>query len=629
MSTRPRHSRAAAVAAAALMAAVLLLPAAPAASAKEPNPRPIYPAERAASQLVLDYLAEGPSAWWDHLADNSQLQQLGREDALKEIEVRAGPAAGARWQLQTPAPRYSVETAIFSIEFPSGVDETLMMEMVDEDGWKIARITSLADPVKVNRELRLGPAPKKKKGKKGRRKAIVGWPEGPSQGPPPAALPALLVTALGLLAWSLSAPRGRRLQTPAAPLICGVMTMGVYAACGKDESPSGFEADEAGESDPGSQRLVRLGELLPLRQMYAKAEPFDATTLAAAVPQKPAILPEIALLWEAQYHINNFDLPAARKALDKSVSEMLPLGNVLRARLAYFEGKDKEADGYYSDAAVQGPNHDGLGLEEAKVLALLGMPTESEVAYRLLNEMGSRLADVYYALATFEMMNESIETGERALRVAWYLKPAEREALFHNPLLASLMTRPKLFDSFSVTSPSEPYVAATAKKVTPLDLPDEARSWTTGNHLDVRIDKAHLAIPGGAGMAPMMARLVDATWERERREKEVLARLEELVAETREHGSLALLRADATVAVAALARAGRWEDLVRVTEGINRAVDRVPPDLVKLRAIALEQTGWENEARDLLINLAKSERANKRRDPGTSRTAMRRSRRAS
>lgn len=599
------------------LVAILLLAGAP-AMAKDPDPRAIYPAERAAAQLALDYLAEGAEAWWEKLAEDSQLKQLGREDALKEIEVRAGPPEGAIWQLQTPAPRYSFETAIFALEFPSGIEETLLLEMVDESGWKIARISSLVDPVKVNRDLRLGITPNKdRKNERGKRRSIA-WPAGgSSQGPPPAALPAFLAAVLGLLAWiAWSAPPRGRLRAPAGALLAALLVVTVFA-CGKDDGPAVVEAPENGQDDQNAKHLVRLGGLLPLRQMYAAAEPVDPATLAGAVPGEPAIVAEVARLWEAQYHLNNFDLEAAAETLEKSVSETLPLANLLRARLAYFEGEDDKADGYYSDAAVQGPNHDGLGLEEARVLGLLGMPTESEVAFRLLNDMGSRLADVYYAMATFEMMNESIETGEKALRVAWYLRPAERQRLFNNPLLANLMTRPKLLDSFSVSSSQEPFIAGTAKKVTPLVLPDGAHATTLGNHLDIRLAKGHLAIPGGAGMAPLMTRLVDAAWERERKEKEVLDRLEELVAQTREHGSLALMRSDAIVAVSALAREERWEDLVRMTEGVTRAVDRVPPDLVKLRAVALEKTGWENEARDLLIKLAKSERANKRRDPGT------------
>ncbi|HSF43978.1 MAG TPA: hypothetical protein VLT87_29580, partial [Thermoanaerobaculia bacterium] len=89
------------------------------------GPRPLTEAERQAVLLAAQYLDRGPGAWWDHLASGSPLRELGREAALEEIEVRAGDPAGARWELQAADPELSENAAVFTLELPSGVDDTL------------------------------------------------------------------------------------------------------------------------------------------------------------------------------------------------------------------------------------------------------------------------------------------------------------------------------------------------------------------------------------------------------------------------------------------------------------------------------------------------------------------------
>src|SRR4030095_701911 len=54
--------------------------------------------------------------------------------------VRAGPADGATWQLLTPGPSFDRRTAVFGVEFASGLDETLILRLIDEGGWKIAEL---------------------------------------------------------------------------------------------------------------------------------------------------------------------------------------------------------------------------------------------------------------------------------------------------------------------------------------------------------------------------------------------------------------------------------------------------------------------------------------------------------
>jgi len=95
--------------------------------AAETGPRPISEAERAAAEIAAHYLAAGPSAIFDRLAAKSPLRTLSPEDAMKEIEVRAGPNTGAKWEMQTVVPSLRDRTAVFEIEYPSGVDEMLII----------------------------------------------------------------------------------------------------------------------------------------------------------------------------------------------------------------------------------------------------------------------------------------------------------------------------------------------------------------------------------------------------------------------------------------------------------------------------------------------------------------------
>ncbi len=125
----------------------LLALAVPGESQTRSEPRPLSAAERQAVALAADYFAHGPEVWWDRLASTAPLRRLGRDAALAEIAVRTGPVQGAVWRLQTPAARHGGQVAIFTVAYPSGLDETLILELVDEDGFKIHRLRCLADPL--------------------------------------------------------------------------------------------------------------------------------------------------------------------------------------------------------------------------------------------------------------------------------------------------------------------------------------------------------------------------------------------------------------------------------------------------------------------------------------------------
>jgi hypothetical protein len=70
-------------------------------------------------------------------------------------------------------------------------------------------------------------------------------------------------------------------------------------------------------------------------------------------------------------------------------------------------------------------------------------------------------------------------------------------------------------------------------------------------------------------------------------------------------------------AARALAERHRWQELIAVTQGVEGALDRVPKDLVVLRALALTRAERDDEAISLLVRLARMEIEGHRRDPVT------------
>src|SRR5688572_21849711 len=112
-------------------------------------PRPITPAEEAATRLALEHLQNGPAVLWNATIAASPLRKLGAEQGRKEIELRVGPKAGAEWELVTIGREQAESTAAFHVTFPSGSDDTIVFEMTREgSAWRIAEIRSMSDPVK-------------------------------------------------------------------------------------------------------------------------------------------------------------------------------------------------------------------------------------------------------------------------------------------------------------------------------------------------------------------------------------------------------------------------------------------------------------------------------------------------
>lgn len=131
-----------------VIAVLLSLVAVFTARGAEPSPRAISPAERRAVEIAADFLDRGPVAFLENLAASSPWKALPREEALAEIEVRTGPARGAEWQLLTTVPSLADRSAMFAIAFPSGADDTLIVNLVQEGNeWNIVDLEISAEAV--------------------------------------------------------------------------------------------------------------------------------------------------------------------------------------------------------------------------------------------------------------------------------------------------------------------------------------------------------------------------------------------------------------------------------------------------------------------------------------------------
>jgi len=590
------------------------------ALASSPQPRPLSAAEESAVGLAVAYLDAGPGAWLDHLSADGPLGILDAAAATAEIGVRAGPPAGARWQLQTPAAGGPEGRAVFAIEFPSGLDETLVVDLVPRGtGWAIDRLHCLAEPwteaTAAPEAAGSGPAASSS--------ASTASAQAGSEPGGGLRLRHALLAALGLIVLLLAAAFAwqRRRSRGASPtmlllLLCLVAGGLVWACTGTDGGDG--SAPEAATQAPATPAMVRLGPLWPLRQRLAVGAPAEELLpLLSAVPADGPLHTAVSL-WRAELAMQQTDLSAAAAVIEaRPDPDPVPLGSLLRARLAFLRSDPAAASRAYARASTH-PDHDGIRLEAADALGTLGESGEMEIGYDQLVAMGSRLPPVYYVATQLAVLTGNEEQAVHRLRLAWQLQPMERGDLLSDTLLAFLVTRPDLFPLFELESPSEPRVRSPQAGRRPLSLPAGAEAWTSGEMLRIDLGPARLSVPGGAVLAPRRTPVVGADGERRRDEEQALARLPELLSETRGVGGLAnpRRRNELVATSLALARRNRWQELADLTDVVDSAgLDLVPGELVQLRAAALQRLDRNREARALLIRLAQSDLANRRRDP--------------
>ena len=581
------------------------------------TPRELSEAERAAVDLAVAYLEKGPSAWWDHLAAGAPLRRLGRAEALDEIAARVGPSDGATWQLLTPG-RADPQRAMIGIEFPSGLDETLTLDLVNEGGWKLAGLSTTIDSTAPGAVI---PSP--------RPPAAAGASAADAAPAPnlkdadiPAFLPLLSlgVAAFALLAGSLGGfllGRAGRIGAATSWGITALVLLGGSLYLGWSLGGRRLAAAPAAGQVKATGR-GGVGGLVQLRAILAagtdRAEIEKRLTAATVDAQQR----DVQTLWRAQYLLGEGDLNGVDTILRGFPSPApYPLAELLRARLAFRRLRRDETGWLYQTAIGRGHDDDGLRLEAAFASASTDAEDRAEGEFADMVNMGSRLAEPWYIAAQIAASQDRMDEAEGFLRLAWKLEPAPRADLFRNPLLSVLVARPKIFPMFKLGGADEASVAPEGDRH-PLALPAGAKATTCGQSLRLAVGTAELSVPGGALLAPADAVIEDAdTWKRHR-EAKALAALPAVKAQAAAAGGLQpqLLRI-AEQAGRALAEQNRWSDLIDLTQPIAPKIENAPATLVRLRAQALHRLLRDSEARQLLVRLAKTDLASRRPSTGT------------
>ncbi len=487
--------------------------------------RNVSSAESAAAQLAIEYLVDGPEAWADRLAQGSWLERLGERNTLEEIEVRAGRWRSSVWELQAVVGDGDRDTAIFTIESPSGLDEILEMELVgDGSSWRIESVRSWID-----------------------------------------------------------ARPGRT---------------------------SGPESER--------QSLEELGALLHLRRTLArKPDPETVQEIIDGLPDR-SHLAEVAELWQIQILLRGGNLNAAETLLR---GHPLPaarlLTEILRGRLAFLRGEGIDAAAAYERAIDGESRSDGLLLEVAGAMELMGFPRRSEELLREVAASGSGNAEVYYRLARSAALDRDEELAARLFETGWTMRPLERRDVLGDRILSYIVRESDLLGLLEVERAQEPTPRPPDVGRTPIEVPRGMESRFHGRYLRLEVGDSSLSIPGGVRLAPADVRPEDPRARRLAEEQRLLAELESLKRAAAGAGALIqpALRTEITDAARALARHNRWHDLVELTRGPAVRAEQLPTELASLRAEALRRLDRTGEARRLLFRVAKSRADQKRKDP--------------
>jgi tetratricopeptide (TPR) repeat protein len=578
-------------------------------------------AERQAVVLATEYLDRGPAAWWDHLARQSPLRRLGREAALAEIEVRAGSPAGAEWELEAAPEAVSSRGAVFTTTFPSGVDDSLVLGLVREDGgWKIDSLRISAEPVE-GKEAGEGAGQEA-----GREESSAAAPAARplKVGGAPLALPLWLLIVAGvagaLLLYVALMNRERRVLARSLGLAGGAILAVAAVAAAAVLLPRVLPGERGGPAvGSASSGVAELRSLLPLRRALTQA----AGAVPATAPPEtrgPGASGPVARLWWTQRLLGNMDLRGVDEMLKGFPSPgKAPLAELLRARAAFLRLEELPTAIAYQRAAAVGVAHEALLLESTQAFLLLGFDEHAKQFLQELAELGARQSGAWYSLAEVAVQEDRTREARDYFQAAWRIEPQPRAALFDEPPLAALLADFQIRELVRLADAEEPAVPCPEASRRAIAVPAAFEARLLGETLRLRQGEAELRVPGGCELSPPGTPSDPAgAWARERAEK-LLARLPDLLQAARTPGALAqpAVRKRTEDAANALAERRRWADLVALTDSLSGAPESLPPQLVRLRATALRRTGRAPEALALLIRLAKGDTADRRNDPAT------------
>ena len=439
--------------------------------ADDPFPlRPISEAEHAAVEAVVAFLEGGANAVLPHLAMDSPMRAISSSHAVDEIAVRMGSPAGSSWTLQTPGRAFEdrSDLAIFSVEFASGLDDIILMDLKQENGrWTIHQIRCAVDP-RMPREtaedemlefFRQATA------------EAAGWVGAePAKPWPVEGQPAAVLTLATLILGALWLGSGRRMR------VCCVLTATILVAgCGL------FSSEEKPEEAPYFELdALELSPLLPLRQVLTAERGRGAEERLQLHERVGKMVEELeatldpnhgsrvaAKAWHSQLLVMDGSLaPAAQilKAIPRPDS--MPLVALVRARLAKQHG-ETTATALYEDARKLAADHDGLALEAAWAAHWVGDESSMERHMRSQVYMGSRDAVGHYYASMFDAVQGQSTASGKLFMAGWNRAPLSRFVVLHEPLLSQSSRYRSVFEALDFTTAAQSEMGPTSEPTRP------------------------------------------------------------------------------------------------------------------------------------------------------------------
>lgn len=574
---------------------------------EEPGPRLLSDAERHGARLAAEYLIRGPEAWLVYLAPDSSLASLDRGLAETVLEIKAGPPSGAVWRQQTVDPKSAASRAVFTIEFPSGLEEILILEL--EEGTvdpRIRRVWMSADPP---RGLLGTEATSDLVEVEGSVLPESAADDRTSEASPwlPAALGAASLFLLGLGLVRRSIVPG---LVGAAGVVAAVWLLAPLIVI-----------DVEGEKVPvvvGPPTADDLRSLLALRRELAAGD----EEIAGGDLAPGATAARIAALWRAQRALAAMSLNEAEQLLGElPVAKEMPLETLLRARLALSRFDAVGAVQGYERVSAALPRYDGLVFEMVEALELHGFKDRAARHRQALAELRSRRADIHYYLASSAASEDLNMRAAQSFQRGWQLEPMRRGEILRRFYLTSLlMGRDEMLASLALGETREAVVPCADRRSTPLPWPVGAGVRTVGGLLVVEVGDSRLEVPGGCGLAPSSAPELDAgTWFAEKDQVAIdrLPALERQLAKADGYVLRPGLLHRLQVTAEALVRRKLWQDVVRLTDRLPPGGEELPPTLLRARAAGLQRVGRIADAASTLAGLARSSMDNQRFDPVT------------
>jgi hypothetical protein len=574
----------------------------------DPVPRPLSAAEEAAAAALAHYLGGGADAVLNDLGTSSPLRALGPEVARGEIEARLGPLNGAKWRLDSVTPSAAEHSAIFSVAFPSGIDDSVRFDMEREgEAWRVAGIHSSAEP--VIRPVLLKPLPE----------GVPGNHVPPELGdhrlPPALALPALALSIAGI-----ACSRRWRIASRFVLVCSGLLVIAATVIAIDPEifvraavRPALHAA--ATPSPLAADTVIRLAPLLPLRKALASG---DASTLRIdTIPKGP--VRDVAMLWTVQMLLQQSHIDDAKLILNRfGHPSNVPLAELLRARIAWEKSNEIEAVLAYEHAIDLGSGRDTLWLEAAEALSIIGFDERGEGYLSRAAEVGSHSPSVFYGMSALAVMNDDTVRAGHLFQTAWQMCPLERGELFHMTPLWSVLAQAGVQKLLQLSHAAEPSFASHAA-ARPMVIAPGAKSSVSGDYLRIALGGGELDVPGGAAIAPAGPIVTDAGTLRREGEQVALADYEVLRRDVRSGEALLqpAVRARCLTAAAALASRNRWGDVILLTEPFSPDDERVPLVLTILRGEAMSRLGRRDSLRQLIAGVLHNPALKRKKDPET------------